>query len=451
MTDTAKKSSNYAVDPRCIPGFVLRVIDRLNNAGFNACLVGGAVRDSLLARPVIDWDIATSASNDEINSIFSDIRHFSLKHETVTLVYKGSHYELTTMRGKDLSANAIEEDLGHRDFTINAMAYDPAMQVIIDPYNGKQDLQKGIIRAVKDPFERFREDPLRLIRAVRFSVELGFRIDGSTMDAIIKMSHQLRFAAGERIREELLKILLVKRPSSGFKLLRKSGLLEAFLPELLEGLYKRQNRHHCYTVFRHIMETLDRAEQDPVLRLAALFHDIAKPRVRQKINGEFHFYRHAEESALLAAEIMGRLRFSNEMIRRVTNLVTHHMVEYDGKWSDGAVRRLVRRFQPDTIEHLLSFRRADLLAHGFADKDMDLLSELEERICHLGRNAGVRECRDLALDGEKVMKILGIPPGPDVGKVLDFLLEKITDQPELNTEDALTNLLNGGILSHNPA
>jgi tRNA nucleotidyltransferase (CCA-adding enzyme) len=441
MTGTERTTSDYSINIGCLPDFVLSIIRRLNNAGFSAYLVGGAVRDILLGRPVVDWDIATSASNNEISLLFNDVRHFSLKHETLILVHKGIHYEVTTIKGNEFTDRTIEEDLGHRDFTINAMAYDPAKQVTIDPYHGNQDLKKKVIRAVRDPFERFNEDSLRLIRAIRISVELGFTVDDSTMEAITMMSPQLNLSANERIRDELMKILLVKKPSAGFRLLRKSGLLEAFLPELLEGLSKRQNHHHSYTIFRHIMETVDRVELDPVLRLAALFHDIAKPRVRQKVNGEFRFYGHAEKSALLASGIMERLRFSNEIIRKVTNLITNHMVEYGSHWSDGAVRRLIRRFMPDPIELLMSFRRADLLAHGTTGSDLYLLSELENRISALRQDPHIIHTRDLALDGEKVMEILELAPGHEVGKALDFLLENVTDHPELNNEDALIKLL----------
>lgn len=441
--NTAKGREDCITDPWRIPGFVLRVIESLNRAGFDAYLVGGAVRDKLLGRPVADWDIATSATGDEINQIFRDVKHFSLKHETVTLVHEGSHYEVTNIGANDPSERTIKGDLGHRDFTINAMAYDPSGQIIIDPYNGKQDLKQRILRAVRNPFERFREDPLRLIRAVRISAELGFRIEKNTMEAVTGMASLLKLAAAERTRDELLKILLIERPSLGFNLLRKSGLLGAFLPELAEGIHKKQNRHHRHTVFRHIMETVDKTEQDPVLRLAALFHDIAKPRVRTKIKGDFTFYGHAEKSAEMAAEIMERLRFSNDMIRKVTNLVAHHMVEYNSQWSDGAVRRLIRRFQPDPVETLLSFRRADLLAHGSDNKDLEPLSELEERIGALKKHTPITCASDLALDGKKVMEILGIPPGPAVGKALDFLLEKVIDSPELNNEDALIKLLSG--------
>jgi len=441
MSHMTKNDHSTKRFPDLIPAFVSGAMERLRCAGFNAYLVGGSVRDMLLGRPVADWDIATSASNEEIIRVFNDVRHFSLKHETVTLVHKRSHYELTTIRGSSPSNRNISEDLGHRDFTINAMAYDPDRHAVIDPYNGEKDLKKGIIRAVRVPSDRFSEDPLRLIRAVRISVELGFSIEPGTMLAVKKMAPRLRLAAGERIREELIKILLVRRPSSGLNLLRRSGLMESFLPELMEGFLKRQNHRHSYTIFRHILETVDRVDADPALRLAALFHDIAKPRVRRKIGGVFRFYGHAEESALIASGIMERLRFSNKMKRRVTNLINHHMIEYDTSWSDGAVRRLIRRFQPDPVELLLSFRKADILAHGTAGGELDSLSELEKRIAYLKQKPHLIHAGDLAVDGKNVMEILGLSPGPEVGKALDFLLEKVIDQPELNSEETLKKLL----------
>jgi len=441
MKNTKKSIPDNNIGPHHIPDFVSSVIERLTSAGFNACLVGGAVRDILLGRPAVDWDIATSASNDEIRALFNDIRNFTLKHETVTLVHQGTHYEVTSIRCTDHPCITFEDDLGHRDFTVNAMAYDPSKGVILDPYDGRQDLKKGIIRAVADPCERFREDPLRLLRAVRIAVELGFRIEGATIKAIHDMSAQLTLSARERIRDEFMKILLVQRPSSGLTLLKRLGLLEQFLPELLEGVLKRQNRHHRYTIFRHILETVDRVEPDPVLRLAALFHDIAKPRVRIRISGEFRFHRHDEESSLLAAGIMERLRFSREMIRKVVNIVNNHMLEYNSRWSNGAIRRLIRRFEPDPIEVLLSFRRADLLAHGIAGKDLDLLSELETRINALRNEPVISHACELAVDGNKVMEVLDLSPGYEVGKALNFLMEKVTDQPGLNNEADLVRLL----------
>lgn len=424
-----------------VPAFVMNIIKNFHDKGFNAYIVGGAIRDMILNRPITDWDVATSASPEEIRTIFQDVRNFALKHETVTLVHSGHLYEITTIRGSGNSPHSIEDDLGHRDFTINAMAYDVTNNVVLDPSGGKGDIAGKTIRAAGEPSERFNEDPLRLLRAVRFAVELGFKIDDRTMETIQDMSARLALAAQERIRDEFIKILMTRRPSYGFILLRRSGLMEQILPEILEGYLKRQNSHHRYTIYRHIMETIDLVEQNPVLRLVALLHDIAKPRVRQKIKGKFRFFRHAEESAKLAGEIMERLRFNGDLIKMVKNLILYHMIDYHSKWGDGAVRRLVRRVGSDNMEHLISFRRSDLLAHGYRNGKLRLLSELEGRVKRIKDEFIANHIGDLAVDGKKVMDILGISPGPAVGRALNILLEDVTDHPEINTEEGLTDLL----------
>ena len=424
-----------------IPKFVMTVIRRLHNKNFQAYIVGGAIRDSLLNRPVMDWDVVTSATPKEIRSLFRDIRNFTLKHDTVTLVDAGSLYEITTTRGSGNFPHGIEEDLAHRDFTLNAMAYNVLGEVVMDPYGGREDIHRKMVRAVGRPEERFREDPLRLLRAVRIATELGFIIEDRTMEEICDMSEQLAFVARERIRDELMKILMSRKPSRGFNLLKKSGLLKKFIPELLEGFLKRQDSHHRYTIYRHVMETVDKVETDPVLRVTALFHDIAKPRVRKKINGQFQFKGHAEASALLAGKIMERLRFSNAVINDVTKIIALHLVEYDRKWSDGAVRRLMRRVGPNMMDKFLLFRKADLLAHGYIDERINLLSELKKRVDKLSEEPIARNIVDLAVNGEKVMDILEISPGPYVGSVLEMLMEKITDRPDLNTEESLVSIL----------
>ena len=223
----------------------------------------------------------------------------------------------------------------------------------------------------------------------------------------------------------------------------RTGLLRQILPELLEGYLKRQNAYYRYTIYRHIMETIDRVDPDPILRLIALLHDIAKPRTRGKIKGEWRFFGHEEASARLAKEIMLRLKFGNDMIGKVTNLIAHHMVGYDPVWSDGAVRRLIRRVGPENIGRLLSFRRADLLAHGLKDQKLKLLSELEKRVEGLRERPLVERTCDLAIDGYEVMEVLGLNPGPEVGEALEVLMEKVTDHPELNTQERLIALLKG--------
>jgi poly(A) polymerase/tRNA nucleotidyltransferase (CCA-adding enzyme) len=425
-----------------IPQFVVSILERLHSSGYQAYIVGGAVRDMCLHRTVTDWDVATDAPPKKIRGIFGDMKNFSLKHETVTLVDSARHYEVTTFRGPENLGRTIEEDLGHRDFTINAMAYDESKGEVLDPYGGVGDIFRKLVKTVGDPKERFREDPLRLLRAVRIATELKFRIDPKTLDTISMMAEELASVAQERIREELMKILMSQKPSMGINFMKRTGLLKQVLPELLEGYLKRQNpAYHGYTVYKHVLETIDRVEPDQQLRLTALLHDIAKPFVREKIRGEYRFFGHEEASARLSREIMERLKFSNETIGQVTNLIANHLIQYQSEWSDGAVRRLIRRVGSENIASLLSFRRADILATGLNDHRLNLLSELEKRIEALSQRPMATKTRDLAIDGYRVMEILGLSEGPEVGKILDILMETVTDHPELNTDERLMAVL----------
>jgi len=421
-----------------IPEFVVFILNRLKAAGHQAYIVGGAVRDAFLKRAITDWDVVTSAPRDEIRTIFWDRNQFALKHDTVTLVHTGHHFEVTTFRGDE---KGLLSDLSHRDFTINAMAFAPDNDKVIDPHGGESDIGKKLIKAVGDPEARFREDPLRLLRGVRLATELRFRIDEKTISSFSSLASLLASVAPERIREELMKILATPRPSRAFNIMVRTGLLEMFLPELLEGYLKRQNHYHRYTIFKHIVETVDHVRPEPILRLTALFHDIAKPRTRIKREGKWSFYGHEKESALLAEEILNRLRFSNEMIRKVTNLIQHHMIGYDAGWSDAAVRRFIRRVGAGQINNLLTFRRADLLAHGLTDQNFGLSMELEMRVNEQVRHKVPTRLQDLAVDGHAVMEITGLSPGPEVGRILRVLNEKVLDQPELNTREDLAALL----------
>ena len=421
-----------------IPGFVRFILHRLKAAGHQAYIVGGAVRDAFLKRAITDWDVATSASRDKIRAIFLDTKQFSLKHDTVTLVHTGHHFEITPFRGEE---KGLLSDLSLRDFTINAMAFDPDNNKVIDLYGGESDIDKRVIRAVGDPDARFREDPLRLLRGVRLATELWFRIDGKTMSSLGGSASLLSSVAPERIREELMKILVAPRPSSAFNIMVRTGLLKAFLPELLEGYLKRQNRYHRYTIFKHILETVGHVRPEPILRLTALLHDIAKPRPRIKKDGKWRFYGHEKESALLAEEILNRLRFSKAVITKVTNLIRHHMIGYHSGWSDGAVRRLIRRVGAEQINDLLVFRHADLLAHGLTDRNFELSMELEMRVNEQIRHQALTRRQDLAIDGNVIMEIAGLSPGPEVGRILRDLNEKVLDHPELNTREDLMALL----------
>ena len=423
-----------------IPEPVLFLINKLERAHHGAYVVGGAVRDICLGRSVADWDLATSASVRTIQNIFKDIPQYTLGHATVAIVIKGHSYEITRFRGQ---TNTLGEDLSKRDLTINAMALDPGTGQIFDPHNGRGDSRNKIIRAVRNPQDRFLEDPLRLLRVIRFAAQLNFKIHENTFSAISTSSPLLSTVAPERIREELLKILMVPTPSGAFNTLARTGLLREILPELLEGRLKRQNRYHRYTIFKHILKTVDHVKADPLLRVTALLHDIAKPRIRTKIDGTWRFHGHEKASALLAEEIMKRLKFSNKMILEVTHLIKHHLIGYNAQWSDAAVRRLINRVGSNMVENLLAFRKADILAHGKNNENQNLLSQLEGRIQAQLSSSPPIHVSDLAIDGNGVIRLTGLTPGPAIGKILAELVEKVTEDPQLNNPESLETILDG--------
>lgn len=424
-----------------IPSIVIDISGKLIKNGYQAFIVGGALRDSLLGYQAKDWDVATNAMPEKIRGLFPEMTSFNLKHGTVTLVFRGRNFEVTTFRGVRGFSSSIEEDLAHRDFTFNAMAYDIIRKRIIDPFGGKEDMTKKVVRAVLNPSERFDEDPLRMMRAIRFSLQLGYTIEPQTLMAINSMAEAIDRVAQERIRDELLKTLMVKKPSVGFNLMRKSGLLKGILPELMEGYRKRQNNYHKFTIYRHTMETVDSIDKDPVLRLSALLHDIAKPRVRKKINGRWRFFGHTKASAELTREIMMRLKFSNEWITLVTGLVIHHMFDYKKELSDRAIRRFIKRIGPDNVDDLISLRKADDLAHGWGSDFEKDIEKFKSRINSQIKKSYPFTISDLALNGYDVMKVKGLQPGPKVGKILNQLLEKVIKKPEYNKKDKLIEIL----------
>jgi tRNA nucleotidyltransferase (CCA-adding enzyme) len=434
-------NTSPAIEGQTVPDFVLSITGRLIEHGHRAYIVGGALRDALLGNEPKDWDVATDATPDGIHRLFHELTRFDLKHGTVTLVYQTRHYEVTTFRGKIGFGRNIEEDLAHRDFTFNAMAYDTTDGKIIDPFNGRSDITGKVVRAVQSPLERFREDPLRMMRAIRFALELGYSIDPKTLGAVRPLAHTIEGVARERIRDELLKMLLARMPSRGFTLMRKTGLLERILPELLEGYRKRQNDYHRYTIYRHIMETVDSVEPDPVLRLSALFHDIAKPTVREKANGRWRFLGHAGASVELTKQIMTRLRFSNDMIARVTNLIGNHMFEYKRELTERALRRLIIRVGSYNIDDLIKLRRADDLAHGWGRGFEADLDAFRARINSLLNQSPPLTVSDLAVNGDDVMTLLGIRPGPEVGEILSQLLDAVIARPEQNQKSELTRII----------
>ena len=424
-----------------IPHFVGDILNTLRKNGFSAFIVGGAIRDAMLGRAAIDWDVTTDAEVNEIQSVFKGIRQFSLKHETITLVHSSIPFEVTTMKGGNGKRTDIYNDLSHRDFTLNAMAYDDLKSVVLDPHGGAFDIKRKVIKAVESPYDRFREDPLRMLRAVRIAGELDFSIDKDTIDAISSLSSILNTVSVERVRDELIKIIMCKEPSDLLELMCETGLMKHILPELLEGHGMEQNSWHIYTVFKHTIETVKNTPSNHILRVAALLHDIGKPRVREMINSEYHFYNHEGVSSSIAKEIMERLRFSRDEIKKVTALISLHMFDYNEEWSDAAVRRLIKRTGWDNVYELLALRKADIIAHGVIDNKLDLMTHLEQRIDKMRNDSMSIDISDLAIDGKKVMELLKIEPGPEVGEALRRVLEFVIDNPELNSEDRLAEII----------
>lgn len=415
--------------------------------------MGGGVRDLLLGRRVGDWDVATDARPEQVAGLFDKVIPTGIEHGTVTVMIGRSQVEVTTFRGdlgysdgrrpdRVVFLKSLREDLKRRDFTVNAMAYDTRSDRIIDPHQGRRDLKRGVIRAVGDPLRRFAEDGLRPLRAVRFASVLGFEIEKKTFGAIAKRLKVFRKVAPERVRVELLKILGSRQAHQGIELLRDSGLLEEILPELAPGVGFAQNRFHKYDVYHHVLKCLEHARGDAVLKLAVLLHDVAKPQTAEGPEGERTFYGHEMASAEAAARVLKRLRFSNQERQRVVTLISSHMFHYLPEWTDGAVRRLVRRVGPELLEDMYELRRADAWGRGVGVRDtLANLKALKRRVAKVLAEDAALKVTDLAIGGEEVMKVLRIRPGPRVGKILDALLEQVLDDPSLNKPKKLKSLV----------
>ncbi|MFA4859089.1 MAG: CCA tRNA nucleotidyltransferase [Candidatus Margulisiibacteriota bacterium] len=434
----------------------LKIIKTLQGAGFECYLVGGCVRDALLRKKIAEWDLTTSATPAQMIKLFKKAVPTGIKYGTVTVILPDGHrqagvgkYEVTTFRSEEKYSDgrhpdrvhftkSLTADLARRDFTINAMAYDPVSKTLVDIFGGKKDLQHKIIRAVGNPVDRFKEDGLRALRACRFAAKLNFKIEPKTFAAIAKTLSVAKKVAVERIQGELLKIMETEHPSIAIELMRKSGLLKIIMPELTSCFGVRQPRpYHRYDVYWHSLYSMDAAPQTgPVLRLAALLHDISKPECKKGMT----FYNHNVKGEKKAEKILRRLKFSNAHIQKITNLVRNHMFEYQDEWGDAAIRRFIRRVGKDNIEDLFAVRAADSAAMS-KTIGLKYLKKLRRRIQKALKEDHALKVTDLALNGHDIIKALKINPGPVVGQALNYLLEKVLDQPELNTKSKLIELL----------
>jgi putative nucleotidyltransferase with HDIG domain len=420
--------------------------------GKQVFLVGGAVRDILRGKAAHDFDLASDARPEEVSAMFQAVIPTGIRHGTVTIRHKGFSIEVTTFRTESdyrdgrrpehiAYAASISEDLARRDFTMNAIALPlPHGQPPVDPFDGTGDIKRRVIRCVGDARERFSEDGLRPLRAVRFASQLGFIIEENTLQAIRPSLPVTAKVSPERVRDELDKILASPRPSLALRLMEQSGLLELILPELAVCRGVEQKGFHRFDVLDHSFFACDyaaRQNASAVVRLAALFHDIGKPATRAPgMDGAWTFYQHETASASLCYTLMTRLRYPNALTDETIHLIEEHMFHYEDIWNDSAVRRFIMRVGEANLDALYQLRMADASAIVGHEVPPDFLAALSARVDAELKKARALSLKDLALSGRDLMAI-GMESGPRIGLVLNELLEAVVDDPALNTRESL--------------
>ena len=467
-----------------IPSYIIDVYKQIASSGYEVYLVGGCVRDLLLNRNITDWDMTTNATPEQILQLFPDGFYDNLfgtvgiavdviaRSKTTkqsTLQQEDSHadtrddeslkgiIEITTYRTeKNYMDNrhpeqvswgkTLEEDLQRRDFTINAMAASLNDNIqIIDPYEGQKDLDAKLVRAVGDPNQRFKEDGLRLMRAIRFATQLSFQIEEKTLEAITQDAALLQNISGERIRDELLKILGSEYPYEGIMLLKNTGLLQYILPELLEGIdvsQVRPGRHHTSDVFTHNLLALKLTPAtDPIVRLATLIHDVGKPRVRSEDeNGYVIFFNHEVVGSKIAYGIANRFHLSKKEREKIVTLVRWHMFTVDEHITDAAVRRFIRRVGVDNVKDMIDLRIGDRLGSGTETAESWRLKDFKKRI-EEQLQPGPFSINDLAIDGNDIMQEMNLKPGREIGELLQKLFLEVDEDLEKNTKEYLLQRL----------
>lgn len=434
-----------------IPVNAEKILRVLENQGFEAFIVGGCVRDSILGRRPDDWDITTSARPEQVKALFRRTVDTGLKHGTVTVLMDKESYEVTTYRidgeyedgrhPKEVAFTAsLEEDLKRRDFTINAMAYHPD-RGLVDLFRGMDDIRAEIIRCVGNPLERFGEDALRILRAVRFSAQLGFSIEEETKKGIEELVPNLKLVSAERIQTELVKLLVSPHPDY-LLTAYETGITRQFLPEFDACMETGQNTpHHCLSVGLHTLQSLLNIRPDKVLRLTMLLHDIGKPAVKKTDeNGRDHFKMHGPAGEKMASAILRRLKFDNDTISKVCRLIRWH----DDRPAPDmcSVRRAVNRIGEDIFPLYLEVQRADMLAQSTYKREekaarLEGVNECYRKILEEGQCVSLKS---MAVKGRDLIAA-GYAPGPELGEILDRLLEHVLEHPEDNEKDRLLALL----------
>ena len=439
-----------------LPEQVSFIINTLNQAGFEAYAVGGCVRDSIMGRVPDDWDITTSADPQQVKKLFRRTIDTGIQHGTVTVMLQKTGYEVTTYRidgeyednrhpKEVIFTKSLEEDLKRRDFTVNAMAYHPG-EGLVDLFDGIGDMEKKCIRCVGQAEERFSEDALRMMRGVRFSAQFGYRIEEQTREAIRKLRENLRNVSAERIRVELVKLLVSPHPDY-LRIACDLGITKVILPEFDVCMETPQhNPHHCYSVGEHTLEGLKAVRADKVLRLAMLLHDIGKPLTKTTDeNGKDHFKKHPKESARLAQDILRRLKFDNDTLKKVCRLVEFHdwSIDLEENVKISTVRRLIANIGEDAFPDMFEINRADLLSQSSYLRERKLAKQemLESMYREIMEKQECLSLKDLAVGGKDLLT-QGIKPGKELGEILQRMLADVFEDPAHNKKEYLLENLN---------
>jgi tRNA nucleotidyltransferase/poly(A) polymerase len=443
-----------------IPDQILDVYKTLEKNNFEAYFVGGSVRDLILKRKIKDWDLTTNATPEQILKVFPN-GFYNNDFGTVGIPVKIGNEdhvaEVTTYRTETAYKDnrhpenvswgkTLTEDLGRRDFTINAIALrinEKDVFELIDPYDGEKDIKKKILKAVGDPNLRFKEDALRLLRAVRIANDLEFTIEKITWEKICEDSKLIANISAERIKTELLRILASVHPYEGIMLLKDSGLLEFILPELLEGIdisMVRPGRHHTTDVFMHNVLSLKFCpSEDPIVRFATLLHDTGKPKVMAKDSeGLVIFHNHEVAGARIAAAVCDRLKFSKKEKEKIVMLIRWHMFSVNENQTDATIRRFIRKIGVENVKDMMDLRVADRLGGGTQTAESWRLKLFKEKIEEQLQPAPF-SINDMAIDGSDIMELLQIKPGPKVGEILQKLFEEVDEDLSKNNKEFLLN------------
>ncbi|QAA30386.1 CCA tRNA nucleotidyltransferase [Clostridium manihotivorum] len=434
-----------------IPKEVKFIIDKFYENGYEAFIVGGCVRDSLREVSPHDYDITTNALPDKIQELFEKTIPTGIKHGTVTVLIHGNSYEVTTYRidGEYIDnrrpesvefVSDIKEDLSRRDFTINAMAYN-SNEGLIDYFNGNEDLQNKLIKAVGDPDKRFNEDGLRMMRAIRFAAQLGFTIEEKTLTSIKKNNDLIKNISAERIRDEFIKLIISDNPSLGLRLLADTGILEHILPELAICIgFDQHTPYHDKDIFNHTISVVEKVPNIVYLRLAALFHDIAKPICfTLDENNIGHFYGHNNKGENLTRKILRRLRVDNLTTDMTCTLVKEHMNVLVAP-TDIALKRMINRVGKSLVFDLFKLQRADILSSAPPFLYLAHVDIMENKINEILNSKAPLSSKELAINGNDLINELGLKPGKHLGELLNYLLEKVLKDPSLNSREKLFEL-----------